>query len=90
MSDMSMNSLEVNEMKNHQKYSMAGSSLFGFVIVTLIVFMCLVFFKPDYVMRKRDCEPTDEVDCMTALLYAVGITVLLAIVIALIVYLFSC
>lgn len=84
------NSLTLNEIKKSHEYSMAGSGLFGFVIVTLIVFMCLVFFKPDYVMRKRDGEPTDEVDCMTAMLYAAGITILIAIVIALIVYLFNC
>ena len=68
----------------------AGSSMFGFVILVLIIFMALVFFKPDYVMRKRDCEVTDEVDCMKALLSAVVIAVVIGFIIGLIAYMFNC
>ncbi len=92
MSDLSMHAHEAIHGNKHQYlgHGYAGASLFWFVILVLIIFMLLVFFKPDYVLRKRDCEVTDEVDCMKALLSAVVIAVIICFIIALIAYLFYC
>lgn len=92
MSDLSMHTYDSMHGKKN-KYlnnTLAGASLFWFVILVLIVFMLLVFFKPDYVLRKRDCEVTDEVDCMKALLSAIVISLIICFIIWLIAYLFYC
>lgn len=92
MSDLSMHAHQAMHGKKHQHlgHGLAGASLFWFAILVLIVFMLLVFFKPDYVLRKRDCEVTDEVDCMKALLTAVVIAVVVCVVLALLAYMFYC
>jgi Na+/proline symporter len=89
---MSMNAYgAANEMKHkYLEYGVNGAGLFWFVILTLIVFMLLVFFKPDFVLREKDCEYTDEVDCMKALLSAVVIAVVVCFIIAVIAYGFYC
>lgn len=69
---------------------LAGASLFWFVVLVLIVFMLLMFFKPDFVKRKQDCDVTDEVDCMTALLYALVIAIVICFILFLIAYASMC
>ena len=71
-------------------HTWAGASLFWFVVLVVIIFMGLVFFKPDYIMRKRDCEVTDEVDCMKALLSAIVIALVICFLIWVIAYAFYC
>ena len=92
MSDMSTHSYDaVHNTKNkYLDHTWAGASLFWFVVLIIIIFMLLVFFKPDYVMRKRDCEVTDEVDCMKALLSAIVISIIICFIIWLIAYAFWC
>ena len=92
MSDMSMNARNATHgMKDkYLDYGWAGAGLFWFVILILIVFFLFVFFKPDFVMRKRDCEVTDEVDCMSALLSAIVIAVIICFIIWVIAYGFWC
>lgn len=92
MSDLSMHAHDSMHGMKHKylDHTLAGASLFWFVILVLIVFMLLVFFKPEYVMRKRDCEVTDEVDCMKALLSAIVISLVVCFIIWLIAYLFYC
>jgi hypothetical protein len=92
MSDVSTQAHNATQGKKygHLAHDLAGASTFWFVVLVLIVFMILVLFKPDYVMRKRDCERTDEVDCMTALLSAVAIAVLVCFLMWLVAYMFYC
>ena len=92
MSDMSMNANDsVYGMQNkHLGYGYEGAGLFWFVILILIIFMLLFFFKPEHVMRKKDCEVTDEVDCMNALLSAIVIAIIICFIIAIIAYAFYC
>lgn len=90
MSDLSMHAHNAHRNGNYLGKNYAGSGLFGLAIVALIVFMVLFFFKPDWVLRKRDCEFTDEVDCMKALLYAVLITLAIAFVLGLLAYATAC
>ena len=92
MSDLQMHAYNAShEMKHgYLNHQYAGVSLFWFIILILLIFMGLVFFKPDYVMRKRDCEVTDEVDCMKALLSAVVIAIVVCFIIWLIAYAFTC
>lgn len=92
MSDLSMLAHDAmnGNKRHHLSNDLAGASLFWFVVLVLIVFMLLVFFKPDYVLRERDCEYTDEVDCMKALLTAVVIAIVICFIIWLIAYAFYC
>lgn len=92
MSDLSLHSHNAAHEMHHGYLShhWAGASLFWFVVLIIIIFMALVFFKPDYVMRKRDCEVTDEVDCMKALLSAIVIAIIICFIIWLIAYAFWC
>ena len=92
MSDLSMHAYDAmhGNKHNYLDRSWAGASLFWFVILILIIFMLLVFFKPDYVLRKRDCEVTDEVDCMKALLSAFVIAIVICFIIWIIAYAFYC
>ena len=92
MSDLSMHAHNAmhGTKHNYLDHNMAGASLFWFVVLVLIIFMLLVFFKPDYVLRKRDCEVTDEVDCMKALLSAIVLALVVCFVLWLIAYLFYC
>ena len=79
------------EMKHgYLGYGWAGAGLFWFVILILIIFFLFVFFKPDFVMRKRDCEVTDEVDCMKALLSAIVVAIIICFIIWIIAYAFWC
>jgi len=68
----------------------AGSGLFCLTILTLIFIMVHFFFKPDWVLHQKDCEYTDEVDCMKAILYSVVFAVVVAVVLGLLAYAFSC
>lgn len=92
MSDLSM--LAHDAMNGHKHdhlgHGYHGAYLFWFVILILIVFMLFVFFKPDWVMRKKDCEVTDEVDCMKALLGAIVVAIVICFIIWLIAYAFYC
>ena len=92
MSDLSTHSHDAMHGKKHNYlgYGWAGASLFWFVVLVVIVFMLLVFFKPDFVLRERDCDYTDEVDCMKALLSAVVIAIVICFIIWLIAYAFYC
>ena len=92
MSDMSMNAHNaVNGMENkYLDYGHAGAGLFWFVVLILIVFFLFVFFKPDFVMRKRDCEVTDDVDCMKALLSAIVIAIVICFILYVIAYAVTC
>ena len=92
MSDMSMHTHNAMHGKKYGYLdnSWAGASLFWFVILIAIVFMALHFFKPDYVLRKKDCEVTDEVDCMKALLSAIVIAIVICFLLWLILYAFWC
>lgn len=76
--------------QNYLSHAWLGSGLFWSVILVLIIFMLLVFFKPDYVLRKKDCEYTDEVDCMKALLTAVVIAIVIDLVLAVLYYAALC
>ena len=67
-----------------------GAYLFWFVVLVLLIFMGLMFFKPEFVRRKCDCEVTDQVDCMKALLTAVVIALVVCFIIWLIAYAFMC
>lgn len=79
MSDLSMHNQSAYGMRhNYLHHSWAGAHLFWFVVLVLITFMALFFFKPDFVMRKKDCEVTCEVDCMKVLLSAVVIAVVVS------------
>ena len=92
MSDLSMHAHNAaHGMKNNYLgHAWMGSGLFWSVILVLIIFMLLVFFKPDYVLRKKDCEVTDEVDCMKALLTAVVIAVIICFIMGLLYYATLC
>ncbi len=92
MSDLSMLAHDAmhGHKHHHLGYDWTGASLFWFVVLVLIVFMLLVFFKPEYVLRKRNCEYTDEVDCMKALLTAVVIALVVCFVLWLVAYAFWC
>ena len=91
MSDLSqLANASHNSKHNYLAQEMAGPSLFWFVVLTLLIFMGLVFFKPDFVLRKKDCEVTDEVDCMKALLSAVVIAVVVCFLLALLYYMMLC
>ena len=92
MSDLSLNAHDALHQANHNylDHTWAGASLFWFVVLILIVFMLLVFFKPDFVRRKQDCEYTDEVDCMKALLSAFVIAIIVCFIIWLLAYAFWC
>ena len=92
MSDLSMHAHDAmhGNKDNYLRHGWAGASLFWFVILTLIIFMLLVFFKPDFVKRKRDCDFTDEVDCMKAFLSALVIAIVICFIIWLIAYAFWC
>lgn len=92
MSDLSMHAYNASRETNDSYLGnhWAGAAVFWFVVLVLIVFMALVFFKPDYVMRKKDCEVTDEVDCMKALLTAIVIALVICFLIWLIAYVFMC
>lgn len=92
MSDLSMHAHDALHGKKHHYLDndLTGSSLFWTVILVLIIFMLLVFFKPDFVLRTRDCEYTDEVDCMKALLSAIVIAIVICFIIWLIAYAFYC
>jgi len=65
-----------------------GVALFWFVILTLIIFLLLVWFKPDFVLRERDCERTDEVDYFVALIAAIVIAIIICVIIYLLAYAF--
>ena len=90
MSDMSSLAYDATHGSNHKYLSStwAGAGLFWFVVLTLIIFMLFVFFKPDFVMRKKKCEVTDEVDCMKALLSAIVVAIVICFIIWLIAYAF--
>lgn len=91
MSDLSMHAHSHHDgHHNYLSHTWAGAHMFWFVVLVLIVFMALVFFKPDFVMRKKDCKVTDDVDCMKALLSAVVIAVVVCFVLWLLAYLFMC
>jgi len=92
MSDLSMRAHHDLHGKKHHylDHNMAGASLFWFAILVVIIFMVLVFFKPEYVLRKRDCEYTDEVDCMKALLTAVAIAVAICFLLWMVYYFAWC
>lgn len=90
MSDLSMHSHHAHGKKNALGKEWAGAGLFGIAILTLIFIMLQFFFKPDWVLRQKDCEYTDEVDCMKAILYSVVFAVITAVVLGLLAYAFSC
>ena len=79
------------EMKhNYLDYNLAGAGLFWFVVLIVILFMFFVLFKPDFVQRKKDCEPTGEVDCMKAFLASIVVAIVICFIIWLIAYAFWC
>ena len=90
MSDMSTHFRDAayGSKRGYLQHTWAGASLFWFVVLVLIIFMGLVFFKPCFVRRKRDCEVTEEVDCMKALLSAIVIALVICFLIWLIAYAF--
>lgn len=90
MDSMHLNEHHHNARNGYLGHAWAGASMFWFVVLVIIVFMALVFFKPDYVMRKKGCEVTDEVDCMKALLTAVVIAIVICFLIWLVAYMFYC
>lgn len=89
MSDLSMHGYN-SEFGAKRHHDWSGTSLFWTVIVVLIIFMFLVFFKPEFVLRKKDCEVTDEVDCFKALLTAIVIAIIITLILALLYYAFAC
>jgi competence protein ComGC len=73
----------------HDKYG-NGVAFFWFVIVFLIIYLLLAFFKPEFVQRSDDCEKTGELDPALALLWALGLTFLFCFIVAVIYYAFYC
>lgn len=74
-----------HESYEHAKHTYAdmsrrGVALFSLVIVTLIVFLLLVWFKPEFVLRERHGRKCDEVDYFVALLGALIISLIILII----------
>lgn len=91
MSDLSMmaeNALHKAHKQND--YMNQGGSLFWFVVVVIIVFLFLALFKPDYVLRERHGERTDEVDWFVVLLSSIVIAIIVCIIIWILAYAFAC
>lgn len=76
--------------KGYGDYVTGGAGLFWFVAMVLIIYLLLVFFKPDWVQRSDDCEKNGEVDQAVAIGYAVGLAILICFVLALLAYAFYC
>lgn len=77
---------EVHDHKDHMHYG--GLTLFGFVVVALIVFLLLVWFKPDFVLRERHGKKTCDVDYFVALIGAIVITIIVLVILWLLAYAF--
>ena len=88
---MSMDMSNMDSEYNHGgqgKYG-SGAFFFWFVIVFIIIYLLLAFFKPDFVQRGDEDEKTGEVDQAVALLWALGITFLICIILGLLYYAFA-
>ena len=90
MSDLETYDAQHENVNGYLNHRHLGNTLFWLVILTVVIFMFLVFFKPEFVLRKKDCEVTDEVDLMRALLSAVGLALLVSFVLLVLRYLVYC
>ena len=75
---------KANHSHNHVSYQ--GVGLFAFVIITLIAFFCLVWFKPDFVLRERHGRKTCEVDYFVAFIGAIVIAIVICVILAILAY----
>jgi len=67
----------------------AGHCLFLVIVVFLLTFLILTFYNPKWVQRK-DCGcPTGENDPMVTVLWALGITLAILLILAMLFYAFS-
>ena len=68
----------------------SGHALFVLVIVFLITYLILTFYNPEWVQRTQHGKRTGENDVAVTMLYALGITLAILLVLGLLVYAFSC
>lgn len=71
-------------------HQMSGYGLFLLVIVFLSVYLILTFYNPEFVQRKKHGHATGEGDQAVVMLWALGITIAILVVLALLVYAFTC
>lgn len=69
---------------------MSGSALFLLVVVFLMVYLMLTFYNPEFVQHKKHGHATGENDVAVTMLWALGITIAILVVLALLWYAFSC
>ena len=67
-----------------------GYLLFLVVIVFLAVYLMLTFYNPELVQRKEHGEATGVNDVALTMLWALGITLAIVVVLALLFYAFAC
>jgi len=71
-------------------HQMSGYGLFLLVIVFLSVYLILTFYNPEFVQRKKHGHATGQNDQVVSMLWALGITLVILVVLALIWYGFTC
>ena len=69
---------------------MSGPALFLLVIVFLAVYLILTFYNPDFVQHKKHGHATGESDQAVVMLWSLGITIAILVVLALLYYAFTC
>ena len=69
---------------------MSGYLLFLMVIIFLMVYLMLTFYNPELVQRKEHGEATGQNDQIVTMLWALGITLAIVVVLGLLWYAFTC
>lgn len=69
---------------------MSGALLFLLVVVFLITYLILTFYNPEFVQRKEHGHATGANDQAVTMLWALGITIVILVVLALLYYAFTC
>ena len=69
---------------------MSGYGLFLLAIVFLATYLILTFYNPEFVQRKKHGHATGQSDQAVTMLWALGITVAILVVLGLLYYAFHC
>ena len=69
---------------------LSGTALFLLVIVFLITYLILTFYNPEWVQRSVNGHRTGQNDQGITMLWALGITIVVLFVLALMYYAFTC
>ena len=77
-------------MKSMDLSEHSGKGLFLLVVVFLVVYLLLTFYNPSWVQRTKDGERTGENDQAVTMLWALGITLAILVLLGLLWYGFYC